>query len=59
MNDVFFQSVILAYLEKETPSSFNRSRTYDFPIASSDALSLSYGECLYGNANVSFSFYIC
>ena len=28
--------------EKEIPSSPNRSRTYDLPIASSDALQLSY-----------------
>ena len=28
--------------EKEIPSSPNRSRTYDLPITSSDALPLSY-----------------
>ena len=31
-----------AYSEKEVPSSPNRSRTYDLPITSSDALPLSY-----------------
>ena len=31
-----------AYSEKEFPSSPNRSRTYDLPITSSDALPLSY-----------------
>ena len=31
-----------AYSEKEIPSSPNRSRTYDLPITSSDALPLSY-----------------
>ena len=31
-----------ANLEKEIPSSPNRSRTYDLPITSSDALPLSY-----------------
>ena len=41
-NDVFFQSVTQAYSEKEIPSSPIRSRTYDLPITSSDALPLSY-----------------
>ena len=40
-NDIF-QSVTQAYSEKEIPSSSNRSRTYDLPITSSDALTLSY-----------------
>ena len=31
-----------SYSEKEIPSSPNRSRTYDLPITSSDALPLSY-----------------
>ena len=31
-----------AYSEKEIPSSPNRSRTYDIPITSSDALPPSY-----------------
>ena len=31
-----------AYSEKEIPSSPNRSRTYDLPITSLDALPLSY-----------------
>ena len=31
-----------AYSEKEIPSSPNRSRTYDLPITSSDALPLSH-----------------
>ena len=30
------------YSDKEIPSSPNRSRTYDLPITSSDALPLSY-----------------
>ena len=39
---IFFQSVTQAFSEKEIPSSPNRSRTYDLPITSSDALPLSY-----------------
>ena len=31
-----------AYSEKEIPSSPNRSRTYDLPITSSDALPLNF-----------------
>ena len=42
MRMIFFQSVTQAYSEKEIPCSPNRSRTYDFPITSSDALPLSY-----------------
>ena len=34
--------MIQAYSEKEISSSPNRSRTYDLPITSSDALPLSY-----------------
>ena len=41
-NDVFFRWVTQAYSEKEKPISPNRSRTYDLPITSSDALPLSY-----------------
>ena len=41
-NDVFFQSVTQAYSEKENPSASIRSRTYNLPITSSDALPLSY-----------------
>ena len=37
-----FQWVTKAYSENENPSSPNRSRTYDLPITSSDALPLSY-----------------
>ena len=37
-----YSVMIQAYSEKEIPSSPNRSRTYDHPITSSDALSLSY-----------------
>ena len=40
--EYFFQWVKQAYSEKEIPSSPNRSRTYDLPITSSDALPLSY-----------------
>ena len=40
-NDIF-QWVTLAFSEKEIRSSPNRSRTYDLPITSSDALPLSY-----------------
>ena len=43
MRMIFFSvSDTVAYLEKEIPSSPNRSRTYDLPITSSDALPLSY-----------------
>ena len=42
MRMIFFQSVTQAYSEKEILSSPNRSRTYDRPITSSDALPLSY-----------------
>ena len=34
----FFYLVTESYLKKEKPGSPNRSRTYDFPITSSDAL---------------------
>ena len=37
-----FQQVTQAYSEKEIPSAPNRSRTYDLPISTSDALPLSY-----------------
>ena len=40
-NDVLFQKVTQAYSEKY-PSAPIRSRTYDLPITSSDALTLSY-----------------
>ena len=40
-NDVLFQKVTQAYSEKN-PSAPIRSRTYDLPITSSDALPLSY-----------------
>ena len=39
---IFFPVMTQAYLEKEIPSSPNRSRTYDLPITSLDALPLSY-----------------
>ena len=39
---IFFQLVTQANSEKEISSSPNRSRTYDLPITSSDALPLSY-----------------
>ena len=44
LKDDVFHSVTQAYSEKENenPSASNRSRTYDLPIASSDALLLSY-----------------
>ena len=38
------QSVTQAYSEKENPSFPNRSRTYDFPITSSDALTTELQE---------------
>ena len=37
-----YSEMTQAYSEKEIPSSPNRSRTYDLPITSSDALPLSY-----------------
>ena len=40
-NDVLFSNDA-GILGKEIPSSPNRSRTYDLPITSSDALPLSY-----------------
>ena len=44
LKDYVFQSVTQAYSEKakENPSAPSRSRTYDLPITSSDALLLSY-----------------
>ena len=39
---MYYSVLTQAYSEKEIPSSPNRSRTYDLPITSSDALSLSY-----------------
>ena len=42
LKDDVFQSVTHAYLEKEIPRAPNRSRTYDLPISTSDALPLSY-----------------
>ena len=42
MRMIFFQRVTQAYLEKEIPSSPNRSQTYDLPITSSDLPPLSY-----------------
>ena len=39
---MYYSVVTQAYSEKEIPSSPNRSRTYDLPITSSDALPLSY-----------------
>ena len=41
MLDVSLQ-LVTGILGKENPSSPNRSRTYDLPITSSDALPLSY-----------------
>ena len=43
MKDDVFLSVTQAYSdEKKNQSAPNRSRTYDFPISTSDALPLSY-----------------
>ena len=42
MRMMFYSVMAQAYSEKEIPSSSNRSRTYDLPITSSDALPLSY-----------------
>ena len=43
LKDDVFQSVTQAYSEKKKfPSAPNRSRTYDLPISTSDALPLSY-----------------
>ena len=39
---MFYSVMAQAYSEKEIPSSPSRSRTYDLPITSSDALPLSY-----------------
>ena len=39
---MYYSVMTQAYSEKEIPSSPNRSRTYDIPITSSDALPLSY-----------------
>ena len=39
---MFYSVMTQAYSEKEIPSSPNRSRTYDLPITSSDALPLSF-----------------
>ena len=39
--DICFSVSATGILGKRTPSSPNRSRTYDLPIASSDALTLS------------------
>ena len=39
---MYYSVMTQAYSEKEIPSSPNRSRTYDLPIAISDALPLSY-----------------
>ena len=38
---MYYSVMTQAYSEKEIPSSPNRSRTYDLPITSSDALPLS------------------
>ena len=43
LKDEIFYLVTQAYSEKkEIPSAPNRSRTYDLPISTSDALPLSY-----------------
>ena len=42
MRMMYYSVMTQAYSEKEIPSSPNRSRTYDLPITSSDALPLSY-----------------
>ena len=39
---MYYSVMTQAYSEKEITSSPNRSRTYDLPITSSDALPLSY-----------------
>ena len=41
-NDVLFSNDTGINSEKEIPSSPSRSRTYDLPITSSDAVPLSY-----------------
>ena len=59
--DEIFQLVTQAYSEKEIPSAPNRSRTYDLPISTSDALPLSYRrlvvartfDCKYGESGTS------
>ena len=69
----FFQRVTQAYSEKEIPGSPKRSRTYDLPITSSDALPLSYTRLVgaltiklqswpifYGtDTKIAFAVYIC
>ena len=42
MRMMYYSVMTQPYSEKEIPSSPNRSRTYDLPITSSDALPLSY-----------------
>ena len=42
MRMMYYSVMTQAYSEKEIPSSPNRSRIYDLPITSSDALPLSY-----------------
>ena len=39
---MYYSVMTQVNLEKEIPSSPNRSRTYDLPITSLDALPLSY-----------------
>ena len=42
MRMMYYSAMTQAYSEKEIPSSPNRSRTYDLPITSLDAVPLSY-----------------
>ena len=53
---IFFQSVTQAYSEKEIPSSPNRSRTYDLPITSSDALRFTLKYFLKGQSFILLPF---
>ena len=39
---MYYSVMTQAFSEKEIPSSPNRSRTYDLPITSTEALPLSY-----------------
>ena len=50
INNTYYSVMTQAYSEKEIPSSPNRSRTYDPPITSSDALPLSYRRLVWAKA---------
>ena len=51
MRMMYYSVMTQAYSEKEIPSSLNRSRTYDLPITSSDALPLSNRRLVGAKAN--------